>query len=83
MAHSCTVVASRTGGIPQMIREGETGILVEPKSAESLKQGLESALADRELCEELGKAARRKVEKEFSMEKNVEQLVKIYEGLLR
>ncbi len=83
MAHSCTVVASRTGGIPQMIREGETGILVEPKSAESLKQGLESALADRELCEELGKAARRKVEKEFSMEKNVEQLMKIYEGLLR
>lgn len=83
MAHSCTVVASRIGGIPQMIKDGETGILVDPKSAESLKLGIESALADGKLCEKLGNAARKKVEEEFSIEKNMEQLMKIYEAVLR
>lgn len=83
MAHSCTVVASRIGGIPQMIKDGETGILVDPKSAESLKRGIESALADGKLCEKLGNAARKKVEEEFSIEKNMEQLMKIYEAVLR
>lgn len=83
MSYSCTIVASNIGGIPQMIEDGETGILVEPKNAESLRQGLEKALADSVLCERLGKAARKKVSEEFSMEKNMEQLLGIYEAVLR
>ncbi|MBD5393018.1 MAG: glycosyltransferase family 4 protein [Lachnospiraceae bacterium] len=83
MSHSCTVVASRIGGIPQMIEDGETGILVEPKNAESLRQGLEKALADSTLCERLGKTARKKVAEEFSIEKNMEQLLGIYEAVWR
>ena len=83
MSYSCTIVASRIGGIPQMIEDGKTGILVEPKNAESLRKGLEKALADITLCERLGKAARKKVAEEFSMEKNMEQLLGIYEAVWR
>lgn len=83
MSYSCAVVASRTGGIPQMIKEGETGILVEPGNEQSLRQGIERALADDLLCETLGKAARKKVEEEFSMERNMKQLLGIYEAVLR
>ena len=83
MSYSCAIVASRIGGIPQMIQDGETGILVEPKNAEALRQGLEKALADDMLCERLGKAARKKVAEEFSMEKNMEQLLGIYEAVWR
>ncbi|MDE7287175.1 MAG: glycosyltransferase, partial [Lachnospiraceae bacterium] len=63
--------------------DGVTGILVEPKNAESLRQGLEKALADSTLCERLGKAARKKAAEEFSMEKNMEQLLAIYEAVWR
>lgn len=83
MSYSCAVVASKIGGIPQMIVDGKTGILVEPKNADSLRLGLEKALTDSVLCERLGKAARKKVAEEFSMEKNMEQLLGIYETILR
>lgn len=82
MAYSCAVVASDVGGIPQMILAGETGILVKPKSAEALTKGLGEALADPGLCRKLGGSARRKVEEEFSIEKNMERLLSIYKKVL-
>lgn len=82
MAFSCAIVASETGGIPQMIVKGRTGILVRPKDADSLKGGLEQALADRDLCRRLGTQARNKVSEEFSIEKNMEKLIQIYKGVL-
>ncbi|MFT3767013.1 MAG: glycosyltransferase [Minicystis sp.] len=39
------VVASRVGGIPELIRDGETGVLVEPRDPESLAEGLAKALS--------------------------------------
>ena len=40
MAYSCAVVASRVGGIPQMIDNGQSGILVEPKNTDDLEKAL-------------------------------------------
>lgn len=78
MAFSCGIVASKTGGIPQMIVEGKTGVLVAPKNADSLKEGLEKVLSDSEFCRRMGKQAREKVEKEFSIENSMEKLLQIY-----
>lgn len=83
MAFSCAVVASETGGIPQMIVRDHTGILVNPKDSDSLKNGLERALADAKLCRRLGEQARRKVSEEFSIEKNMEKLLQIYREVLK
>lgn len=82
MAYSCAVVASDVGGIPQMIEDGETGILIRPGDAASLKDGLGKALKDKALCARLGVNARRKVEVVFSIEKNMEELLLIYEKIL-
>lgn len=78
MASSCAVVASEVGGIPQMIVDGQTGILIRPKDAESLKEGLMRLLGDEEFCRKLGENAREKVEKEFSIETNIKELLEIY-----
>ncbi len=78
MAYSCAITASETGGIPQMITDKDTGLLVAPKDAASLERGLESLLADAELCRRLGERARKKVSEEFSIENNMEQLLMIY-----
>lgn len=83
MAYSCAVVASNTGGIPQMIINGKTGILTEPESEKSLMEGLEKALADTALCKRLGRNARDKAEKEFSIDSNMEELLKIYGSILK
>lgn len=82
MAAKCAVVASETGGIPQMIEDGKTGILVNPQNADSLKQGLRRALEDADLCHRLGENARKKAEEEFSIEKNMEKLLQIYRKVL-
>ncbi len=82
MAYYCGIVASDTGGIPQMIRQEETGLLVPPKDAEALGDGLLRLLQDDELCRRLGSAARNKVEKEFGIEENMRQLIAVYDKLL-
>ena len=82
MAYYCGIVASDTGGIPQMIQQEETGLLVTPKSAESLGNGILQLLQDDELCRRLGNAARHKVEREFGIEENMRKLIAIYEALV-
>ena len=81
MSYSCAVAASNVGGIPQMIIDGKTGILFEPKNAESIKEALIGLLKDPDLCKELGENAREKVLDEFSIERNIKEILAIYERI--
>ena len=56
------VVGSRIGGIPDLVTEGETGILVPPEDADALADALVRVLSDRPFAERIGAAARRAVE---------------------
>lgn len=81
MAYACGIVASKIGGIPDMIIEDETGIFVMPQDAKTLEEALCRLLADPELCRMLGENARRKIENEFSIEDNIKQLLTVYESI--
>lgn len=83
MAYSCGIAASDTGGIPQMIQDGKTGVLFMPKDKKALQEGLERMLSDASYCKKLGEAAREKAAKKFSIEKNIEQLLFIYQKVLQ
>jgi glycosyltransferase involved in cell wall biosynthesis len=52
------VVGSRVGGIPDVVRDGETGLLVPPEDPRALADALVRVLTDRALAERLGAAAR-------------------------
>lgn len=82
MACSCAVVASDTGGIPQMIEDGQTGILIEPKNPGSLAEGLFKVLEDVDFCRRLGENAYEKVKAEFSIENSMDKLLEIYRKVL-
>ena len=56
------VVASRVGGIPDLVRDGENGLLVEPGDTAALADALVRILADRELAERLAARARESAE---------------------
>lgn len=81
MAHACGIVASKTGGIPDMIIEGETGIFAKPQDTRTLEEGLTRLLTEPELCRRLGENARGKVEHEFSIEDNMKRLLGVYESI--
>jgi colanic acid/amylovoran biosynthesis glycosyltransferase len=73
LASGLCVVATRLSGIPELIRDGETGFLVEPGDPEDLAAGLERALGGG--CAGLDReAGRRLVESEFSVERSAERL---------
>ena len=57
MMRGTAVVASGHGGLSEIIRHGETGLLVTPNDSSSLAAALAALLADRERCEALGRAA--------------------------
>ncbi len=67
MATGCPVVASRTGGIPELIGDGETGLLVEPGNPEAIAAALRRLLSSPDLRQQLAAAARRRVEERFSL----------------
>jgi len=82
MASGRPVVATRVGGNPELIVDGETGLLVPPKDAEALAQAVIRLLRDPALARRFGEAARRRVESEFSLSTMVGRMEQLYEDLL-
>ncbi|WP_026517039.1 glycosyltransferase family 4 protein [Butyrivibrio sp. MC2021] len=81
MLRKSAVVASNVGGIPDIIEDGKDGLLVPAKDAAALEQALLKAVTEKDLSAELGENGRAKVLQKYSVEKNVEELVSIYEKM--
>jgi len=83
-AMSCgkPVVASRVGGIPEIIDDGEDGILVPPEDSAALRKSLKGLAASKARREDLGLAARNKVVRRFSPEKTYELMKSLYDAVL-
>jgi glycosyltransferase involved in cell wall biosynthesis len=69
MACGCPVLATRVGGIPWLIQDGENGCLVPPDNPSLLAEGILNLLADPELSLRLGKQARITIEDRFSWQR--------------
>lgn len=66
MAHGVPVVSTRISGIPELVRDGETGLLVEPDDAAALAQALERMLCDHMLRSRCVAAAQELVQRSFN-----------------
>lgn len=82
MACGLPVVAHDEGGIPEIIRHGETGILVPPRDREASLRAIEKLLNDPPFMKELGEAGRRSVVERFSPRVHVESMERLYDELL-
>ena len=78
MAHGKPVVATRVGGIPELITNGESGFLVERGDTAAMAERIMTLLADRELRARLGQTGRETVSAKFDLRKNVAQLISSY-----
>jgi glycosyltransferase involved in cell wall biosynthesis len=82
-AASVPVVATGVGGIPEIVIDGETGVLVEPPpDAGRVEEALGRVLADEDLRRRLGAAARRRYEREFTLDRWVARTRTVYESVL-
>ncbi|MEM4505584.1 MAG: glycosyltransferase, partial [Candidatus Bathyarchaeia archaeon] len=71
------VVACRVGGVPEIVLDGETGILVQPRE-EELAMAMIKLLSDDNLREKMGMAGRRFVCENFTWEKCAEKMLNVY-----
>jgi glycosyltransferase involved in cell wall biosynthesis len=77
MARGVAVVASRVGGIPEVVVDGETGLLVAPGDDAALEEALRALLADPERRRRLGANGRRRAERHFSIEGEIDDLTRL------
>lgn len=83
MAHGKPVIGCRGQGIADVIKDGENGILVEPKSLEDLAHKMSELLENPALGEKIGQRARDTVFEDLTWEKNAEKMDRIYRELVK
>jgi glycosyltransferase involved in cell wall biosynthesis len=79
MASGVAVVATCVSGIPELITSGQDGLLVAPRSPAMLADALDLLLSDPELRERLARAARRKIEECFAIDRSSAQLLALFQ----
>ncbi len=82
LSHGIPVVASAVGGIPDIVQDGKTGLLVPPGDAASLAQAISQLISDPSRAIALAAAGREHVEREFSWPAITGKLIQLYSRLV-
>src|SRR4051794_25325046 len=82
MACARPIVATTAGGIPEIVDENVTGLLVPPRDAQALAAAIVRALRDQPLRERIGRAGFDRVRHRFTVERMVEQTAAVYERVV-
>jgi glycosyltransferase involved in cell wall biosynthesis len=79
MATGKPVVSTTVAGIPELVANGETGLLIPPRDARALADAMELLARDKNLRADFGRAGRLRIEQKFTIEKTIEPLLKRFE----
>jgi len=82
MASGKPVVVTRVGGNAEVVSDGETGFLIEPKDPEALASKIILLLKDKSLGHHLGRNGQKRVSEKFSVERMVQSYQQLYENAL-
>jgi glycosyltransferase involved in cell wall biosynthesis len=82
MAAGVPIVATAVGGVPEMLTDNETGLLVPPQDTAAMSAAIEKALNDSALAQKLSIKARALITTRFTPETYVQKLVEIYRSVL-
>jgi glycosyltransferase involved in cell wall biosynthesis len=81
-AAGCCLVAAAHGGLPEIVRDGETGVLVPPRDADALAAALTALAGDPDRRARLGAAAAADVAERFSVARLLDRVQALYDELL-
>jgi glycosyltransferase involved in cell wall biosynthesis len=82
-AYGKAVIGSKMGGIPELIEDGETGLLCAPGDVSELASALAALWDDPERSIRMGKEARRRAEREYGPDHHYERIMSIYERVMQ
>jgi glycosyltransferase involved in cell wall biosynthesis len=82
MSSRASIIATRVGGIPEVIENGKEGILISPDDPEALARAITELLKDGELRAKLGINAYKKVKEKYSIEVYTKNILEFYKSLI-
>ncbi len=82
MSFGKAIMATSVGGVPKLIKHGETGMLIESGSAEQIEKALKTLITDKEIRDRLGAQAQKLVKEQYSVEKMAREYIKVYKEAL-
>jgi glycosyltransferase involved in cell wall biosynthesis len=80
MQHGLAVIATRIGGVPELVDDGVTGTLVTPNDPRILAQAIRILADDKKLRSQIGESGKKKVDRLFRVERMVAQIESLYES---
>ena len=83
MSRRLPVIASRVSAIPEVVKHGETGYLIEPRDVDALAKAISRLLRDRALGKHMGLLGAARLEEHFSIARLVDGTLAVYESVLR
>jgi len=82
MAMAKPVVATRSGGVPEIVEDGVTGILISPGDAEAMAEAIVTLLKDEDKAKQMGLEGRQKAERFYGLRTHLERIENLYLHLL-
>jgi glycosyltransferase involved in cell wall biosynthesis len=82
-ASGVPVIGTRSGGVPEFVEDGRTGLLVPPRHAAALAAALQRLLGDEALRERLARAGREQAERRFGLADRYDQVAAVYAAVAR
>jgi glycosyltransferase involved in cell wall biosynthesis len=82
MERARPVIASAVGGLPEIVVDGETGLVVPSGDADALAKAIVALAADLDRCAAMGEAGRRRALAEFTPERSAHRIEELYAGAL-
>jgi len=82
MACEKPVIATNVGGLPEVVENNVTGIIVPPANAEKLAEAMETLVRDEQLRTKFGKEGRQRVERLYNWNNNLASMSQIYQEVL-
>lgn len=83
MTAGLPVIASNTGGLPELVRHGETGLLVEPRNPQGIADAVEKLLNDPRKSEMMGRSGRNAAAIQFSSKTMIKRTCEVYGEILK
>jgi glycosyltransferase involved in cell wall biosynthesis len=82
-AFSIPVVATSVGGLPEVVKDGLTGILVQPKNVSQTANALGKLIIDEELRKRMGEEGRKNVLEKYDWEKSISKMMNLYNKVIK
>lgn len=76
------VIATKVGGIVDVVKDGETGIVIPPEDVDALAKAIITLLKDKKVARRMGEAGKRRIDERFTAETMVEKINQVYEKLI-